>query len=545
MSERIYFDCHALIGQRPQKPIRARWSTEHLLADMDLAEISAALVTHGVARSYDVLYGNARLRFELQKAPDRLFGVWCILPVGEPGFYRTGDEMIQAMAAENIRAVRLVPGGFSLHPEVVGETLETLQHHRILTLLEAGWASEDLFSTFHPLLSRYPHLPVLLTDHRWTQQRHVHRLMTLHDNLHVEFSAYQINRGFEQYAADFGDERLLFGTGMTDKSPGAARLFVDYAQLPEESKQKIAADNLKRLLGGVGPESCVQSRRQDDPILADARAGRPLQISVVDAHAHVLHDGGDSAGGRYVMYSGDAAGMLEVNRWCGIDRIALMSWNGPVCTDARDGNEITWRAMQQSGHQVIGVAVIDPTHMTPSEMEEEIRLRYLEQGFVGMKPYHQMGLYYDHEAFVPWWTFGNEHRLYALVHTMPNTGGVPCIARLAERFPDVNWLIPHTGQSWPYAEEVAACIRAHPNVYAELTITTVTNRIVEYLVEATDADHVIFGSDAPMRDPRPQLGWVVWSDLSVETRLKILGANYGRILSRVDSRIGRKTGTGG
>ena len=29
----LYFDGQALIGQRPRKPIRGRWSTEHLLAE--------------------------------------------------------------------------------------------------------------------------------------------------------------------------------------------------------------------------------------------------------------------------------------------------------------------------------------------------------------------------------------------------------------------------------------------------------------------------------------------------------------------------------
>ena len=38
-------------------------------------------------------------------------------------------------------------------------------------------------------------------------------------------------------------------------------------------------------------------------------------------------------------------------------------------------------------------------------------------------------------------------------------------------------------------------------------VTPVTNGVVEYLVEATDDEHVLFGTDAPMRDPRQQLGW--------------------------------------
>ena len=533
MSDLLYFDCHAVVGQRPMKPRRARWSTEHLLEDMDLAEISGVLVVHGVARSYDTGYGNRRLKAELRKAPGRLFGAWCMAPVGEPGNFAHGDEMIRAMEAEDIRAVRFVPGGFSLHPQVIGPTFEVLQHYGILTLLEAGWAGNDLFSTFHDLLSRYPRLPLLLTDHRWGQQRHVHRLMALHNTLHIEFSAYQINRGIEHYVADFGDDRLLFGTGTTEKSPGAARTFIDYAQVPEASKRKIAGENLKRLLKGQGPEKAAPRHRKNDPIVADVRAGRPQSVPVSDAHAHVLHEGGQTAGVNYIMYNGDAEGMLEVNRWCGIDRIAMMSWHGPVCTDAQDGNEIVWRAMQKFGDRVVGVAVIDPTHMTSEEMDAEIRLRYLEQRFVGLKPYVRMNMNYEDEAFMPWWTFGNQHRLYALMHVSRQTGGVAGVGRLAARFPEVSWLIAHSGGSYPFAEEVAACIREHPNVYAEITLTPVTNRVIEYLVEATDENHVIFGTDAPMRDPRQQLGWVLWADLPVGARKKILGGNFRRILNRV------------
>ena len=38
----VYFDCHAKLGPRPLKHKCARWSPEHLLADMDQAEISGA-----------------------------------------------------------------------------------------------------------------------------------------------------------------------------------------------------------------------------------------------------------------------------------------------------------------------------------------------------------------------------------------------------------------------------------------------------------------------------------------------------------------------
>ncbi len=543
MSDILYFDCHATVGPRPLKHPRMRWTTEQLLEDMDLAEVSGALVIHSVAKSYDPVYGNTRLGQELVKAPDRLFGVWSILPVGEPDFFKTGDDMIEAMEAVDVRAVRVAPGGFTLHPQMMGDTFEALQYHQILTFMDVGWGGGDVFTFFHDLLLRYPRLPVLMIDHSWSQQRHVHRLMQLHDNLHIEFSSYQINRGLEKYVSEFGDERLLFGTGQTEKSPGAARTFVDYAQIPEPSKRKIAGENLKRLLKGQGPVEPAWPHRREDPLLVAARVGQPQSVTVLDAHCHVLHEGGQAAGSRYIMYDGDAEGLFEVGDWCGFDRIALMSWNGPVDCDAHDGNEIVWRAMQRLGDRIVGVASIDPSHMTPEEIDAEIKLRYLEQGFVGMKPYPQMGFSYEDERFTSWWEFGNAHRLYALMHVAGSTGGVAGIGRLADRFPDVSWVIAHVGGSYAYAEEVAACMQEHPNVYAELTLTPVTNRVIEYLVEATDEDHVLFGTDAPMRDPRQQLGWVLWADLPPETRTKILGSNFQRILDR--SLLGSNSGQGG
>jgi predicted TIM-barrel fold metal-dependent hydrolase len=46
------------------------------------------------------------------------------------------------------------------------------------------------------------------------------------------------------------------------------------------------------------------------------------------------------------------------------------------------------------------------------------------------------------------------------------------------------------------------------------------------------SEKVIFGTDAPMRDPISQFGWVVYSRISEEGKRKILGLNMQRILDR-------------
>ncbi len=56
-------------------------------------------------------------------------------------------------------------------------------------------------------------------------------------------------------------------------------------------------------------------------------------------------------------------------------------------------------------------------------------------------------------------------------------------------------------------------------------------------MEAVGVEKVIFGTDAPMRDPIPQFGWVAYAHLEVDQKCRILGHNMQRILQRCQ--IGR------
>ena len=79
---------------------------------------------------------------------------------------------------------------------------------------------------------------------------------------------------------------------------------------------------------------------------------------------------------------------------------------------------------------------------------------------------------------------------------------------------------------------VEAALR-NPNVMLEITQTNVTNRIIEYMVREAGAGRVLFGTDQPLRDPAPQLGWVAYARCSYEEKRKILGLNMRRIIKRV------------
>lgn len=534
----MYFDCCAEVGPRHCKDPVAPWSSDDLLRWLDHCGIDGALVVHTLSYQGDPLRARALLDRDLAAAPDRLFPVWVVLPPDAGDFEETPDELITAMKRRGVRAVKVYPASHNwpLTLDVIGPTLEALERERILTLINfdelpggVGRRNHDAYEALSTILHALPGLPVLVQNVSWAAQRVITALMTRHENLHIEFSTYQINRGIEEYEKRFGPERLLFGTGLPAKSGGAARAYVDYARVPDEVKAKIAGGNLSRLLGGIVPGAAPPLPA--DPIRERAARGMPLTGEVHDAHCHVLHRDGQSSG-NVVMYRGDGDGLIEICDTMGIRRTAIMSWAGPVASDVVDGNRIVEEAVHDHPDRYLGVAYVNPTHANRDEMMGEIRRLVEREAFVALKPYVFIGLRYDDELYTPCWEYANENGLYVLLHTGGVAGGMETVRNLARRWPDAQWVVAHTGGSFDMARDVAAVMKEHANVWAELTLTPVTNGVIEWLVCEVGDDRILFGTDAPMRDPRPQFGWVVWADLPVESRRKILGENFLRLIGR-------------
>ncbi|MFC1461547.1 amidohydrolase family protein, partial [Verrucomicrobiota bacterium] len=178
-----------------------------------------------------------------------------------------------------------------------------------------------------------------------------------------------------------------------------------------------------------------------------------------------------------------------------------------------------------------GVAYLAVTHLSGKELMADVRLRFQEQGFVGMKPYLFDGAKYDSDLYIPCWEYADERGLYVLCHIGGEAGGMDVLSGLAARYPNMQWVVAHAGGSFGMTRQVAASMKAYPNIWAELTLTLVTNGVIEWMVQKIGDDRILFGTDAPLRDPRPQFGWVSWSDLPVESRKRILGENFKRLLS--------------
>ncbi len=120
-------------------------------------------------------------------------------------------------------------------------------------------------------------------------------------------------------------------------------------------------------------------------------------------------------------------------------------------------------------------------------------------------------------------------------HTWYKTGGkqgsgesTPAeLASLARRFPDQVFLCAHAGGEW---EKGIRAIKDTPNVWVETSGFDATAGFLEMAVRELGDRRIVFGSHLPSRSLGTELGKVLGAELTEESKRRILGENYRRLL---------------
>ncbi len=518
----IYFDSNVCIGKRGPKDSRELWKSEDILAALDRAGIAGALVYTGWARDYAPAYGNERLYEELSKNP-RFYGCYVIAP-GYDGSFLSPDEFIADMKKKSAVAAKMFPALHCYSPDetVMGEYFSELEKANIPLLVDKaqiGWL--DLGN----VLSNHKGLNVLLQGASWPEFHNIAAYMKKHKNLYIELSQMQANFAVEIIAKEFGADRVCMGSGLPLMCPGAARSFIDYADISEEEKQLMAGGNLARLCGVSLP---AQVEIKNEKIAIRAAEGKPLDVFVFDSHTHFLEEGGNCGGG-YAMTMGGHSNMKKLSDRMGVDEYAVAPWLG-IWTDCEAGNELA-ADMALKDSRVYPYALINPTYGT--DVEKEAIKYHIEKKFPAMKMFYSRSyVRYNDPVFEPWLKIANDNHLFALM----DSGGYPTyladMEDLAKKYPNISFFLDHAGRNFACAESYSVLAKKYPNVYLQLTFTSVPEGLIEYLCREGLADKTLYGTDAPMRDPRPQLGWVAFADISTEDKKKILGGNMRKIADR-------------
>lgn len=531
-----FFDGNAMVGWRAARHPESIWRPGDFARDYAYYGIGAALVHHASAVEYHQDYGNHRLIEEIADFPG-LIAQWVVLP-HHTHEMAPPDRLIPEMLEAGVRAVRICPKthGWPLSDQVAGPLLRALEDHRIPLFVDVAELGIDAAAG---LCGRFPQLPVVLCGIAWGTDRQIEPALESAPNLHIETHAFQGHRAYERFVRLFGAERLIFGTGLPDCSPGAAMMMSLYEDISDEAREMIAGGSLLRLLKAVrGDRPCpidrlpdVEPPENDDPIVATIREGRPLTDEhIFDAHGHIGHEGSMGIARMQLPWI-DADGLVGTMDRLGIDRCIVSTWSGITHGDPAS-NDIVLRAIERHPGRLLGFGTINPRY--PDVAAEEMRRVFRTGLMVGYKPYPPRQLVpltdVRHRPMLEW---ADGRGAPVLCHggLSPQNAVTPDqLAWLAPLYPNAKFLLAHAGSSWGLAEALVGSCRRWGNIYAEITYTSILYGLVEYLVRELGRDRVLFGTDCVMRDAAPQLGWAAWARIPLEDKRMVLGGNIARIV---------------
>lgn len=252
---------------------------------------------------------------------------------------------------------------------------------------------------------------------------------------------------------------------------------------------------------------------------------------VIDFHGHV---------GRWDRYGmdDDPALLLHAMDRAGVDVACVFNIFHP---DGVTANDLTARYVARHPDRFIGFAYVSP--LLAAGMIAELAHAVDDLGLRAIKLYPPYTPWPLHEA--PWhpiYRFAHERGLTVLFHTGPEPQSLPkWIDAIAGDYPHANFVAGHAGNTPAERAQAIAAARNHPNVYLETCSTFRTPGVIEQLVAEAGADRVLFGSDQPLMDPRPQLGKIITAQISDDAKRQIIGLNARRLLGMTPQRDDKMT----
>lgn len=527
MKQRKYFEIFARAGKKIVPDKDHPYEVKALLDDMKYARIHGAAVMRVEADEFSFVYGNEK-GIEMARENPRIASI-AVVPT--TANLEVGDKnYIKNLLDRGVCALTVTPGMRCLvnakDMDEIANALCTCQKPLIIP----GMWDNSMFERIDDIAEEYPDLNIIMHGCNWGHGRQVLKMLERRDNIYIDISSFHLNNLMGIMKENYGIHRLLYSSAWPVKSMGAHKAYIEYANITEEEKDMVAAGNACRLLGIdiSSLDNYAESECQLDFIAKEADSGKPISVPVIDAHTHMV-GGEDKAVNNCVMKYSDCDSMLEKMDKLGIDSIITAPWAG-ISIDGIKGNEESLYAAKKYPGRFYAYSTCNINYEEDRKACTEYHEKYPDI-FLGIKPYIPYQKFdFEDERCKEWFTYANKHHLPALIHA-ESPGDIETAEKVIPKYPDITFIIAHAGSSYGNARRAVECAKKYKNVVLEITYTTTGRGMVEFLVENVGADRVLYGSDSPMRDPAPQLGWVCYAKISEEDKKKILSGNIKRILA--------------
>ena len=435
------------------------------------------------------------------------------------------DGLAALMKAEQTRALRFVNvfGRLTLMQlEPVMRKLRRLRPFLVLRHDQA--ASADLLE----FTALFPDIPVVLTEVMWGPTITVFELMRRRDNILVDNSWLHTCGAIELAVKRFGAGRLVFGTGSKSHN-GAAIAALARADITEAERRLIACGNLERLAGLKPGKPVAAAVPAGNTLWPRYLEGKPVGVDTVDAHGHLGPSGG------YVLEAQNEEPQiplaLKTMDAAGI-RTMIISGIPALLGAPAEGNDLLEMQLKPVVDRFQGYVAFNPFYA--AELVPHLSRYFAGPVYAGFKTlcdYWRVRI--DDPRFAPMWAYANKHRLPVLNHTWDGPYDSPALfEKIVGRYPNVAFLLGHSGGGNGGRREAVELARKHKNVYLEWCGSFGSSIPWEETLREVGPGRVVFGTDAMAHDINWELGRLLSLNVPDEVLIPILGGTMRKILAR-------------
>lgn len=243
-----WFDARIVTGAHPSSLVPST-DRDAIAAHLDTYAMSGALVSAMASWLHDPLGGNAEATAVANSLADRgVLACWTAVPT-TPGELDSLDKLVAQALAEGVAAFRIHPHSHGYAPEALLELYAALEGSGLPLCVDAaeiGWSDLDAIAT------RFPMLPIVVSNLGYRQLRRLWSALRDHANLSVDLVDFAAHQGVEWLAAEGLSDRLVFATGLGVRDPGESIVRLAWSGLDDETVTRIGAGNASRLFAAGG-----------------------------------------------------------------------------------------------------------------------------------------------------------------------------------------------------------------------------------------------------------------------------------------------------
>ena len=157
-------------------------------------------------------------------------------------------SLIERLKVNRPSAVRIFPtnNDYPFDPFYARDMLEVLNSAQLPVIVDAQY-DRPFFTALADVAAAYPQTPLILLRWGLNHSRTINPLLKYSKNVYFDMSmmvdVYQI----EEIVANYGSERLLFGSGLPYYEPSGPLALLIYADISARDRENIAHANFERL----------------------------------------------------------------------------------------------------------------------------------------------------------------------------------------------------------------------------------------------------------------------------------------------------------